>query len=147
MRAIAGEIRINRPVEDVFDTVADERNEPRYNPLMVRVDKVTDGPIGVGTRFRAVHTGRRKPVEMIVELSRFDRPCRLSSVTTMSWGRVRGTLDFRPDHGGTRMGWTWELDANRPIRMVGPLIAAVGRRAERACWEGLKKYLEGDDRV
>lgn len=29
---IEGEIVINRPPEEVFDVVADERNEPKYNP-------------------------------------------------------------------------------------------------------------------
>ena len=29
---IAGEIVINRPIDAVFDFVADERNEARYNP-------------------------------------------------------------------------------------------------------------------
>ena len=32
MVRIEGEIVIKRPVEEVFDFVADERNEPRYNP-------------------------------------------------------------------------------------------------------------------
>jgi hypothetical protein len=31
MAYINGEILINRPVQEVFDFVADERNEPRYN--------------------------------------------------------------------------------------------------------------------
>ena len=33
---IAGEILIDRPVAEVFDAVSDERNEPRYNPDMLR---------------------------------------------------------------------------------------------------------------
>jgi hypothetical protein len=36
MTRIEGEIVINRPLEEVFDFVADERNEPRYNPRMLR---------------------------------------------------------------------------------------------------------------
>ena len=32
---------IARPVEEVFDFVADERNEPRYNPRMLRAEKLT----------------------------------------------------------------------------------------------------------
>ena len=32
MAHIQGEVRIRRPVEDVFDFVADERSEPTYNP-------------------------------------------------------------------------------------------------------------------
>ena len=35
MARVEGEIVINRPVEEVFDFVADERNEPRYNPRML----------------------------------------------------------------------------------------------------------------
>jgi hypothetical protein len=48
-----GDLAINRPVEEVFDFVADERNEPSYNPRMLRAEKVSDGPIGLGTRFWA----------------------------------------------------------------------------------------------
>ena len=47
MARIEGEIAINRPVDEVFDFVADERNEPRYNPKIARVEKLSDGPIGV----------------------------------------------------------------------------------------------------
>ena len=53
MARVSGEILINRPVEVVFDYVADQRNEPIYNPRMLQSEKITDGPIGVGTRFRA----------------------------------------------------------------------------------------------
>jgi hypothetical protein len=52
MAEIEGEILIGRSVEDVFDFVADQRNEPQYNPRMVRAAKVTDGPVGKGTVFR-----------------------------------------------------------------------------------------------
>jgi hypothetical protein len=52
MAEIEGEILIGRSVEDVFDFVADQRNEPQYNPRMVRAAKVTDGPVGTGTVFR-----------------------------------------------------------------------------------------------
>jgi hypothetical protein len=39
MARIEGEIIIDRPVDVVFDYVADQRNEPRYNPQMVRAER------------------------------------------------------------------------------------------------------------
>ena len=48
MARVDGEIVILRPVEEVFDFVADERNEPRYNPRMVRSELISEGPIGWG---------------------------------------------------------------------------------------------------
>ena len=53
MVEVQGEIVIDRRPEDVFDFVADERNEPRYNPHMRRAELISTGPIGLGTRFRA----------------------------------------------------------------------------------------------
>jgi len=47
---IEGEIVINRPVEEVFDVVSDERNEPRYNPRLLWVEKISSGPVLVCPR-------------------------------------------------------------------------------------------------
>jgi hypothetical protein len=52
MVRIEGQIVINRPVEEVFDFVADERNEPRYNPRMRRAEKISEGPIGLALSTR-----------------------------------------------------------------------------------------------
>ena len=65
---IEGEIIIGRPVEEVFDVVADERNEPRYNPRLLWVEKISSGPISRGTRFRAATKTMGRPFEMTIEL-------------------------------------------------------------------------------
>ena len=44
---IEGEILIARPVGEVFDFVADERNEPLYNPQLTAAKKITAGPLDV----------------------------------------------------------------------------------------------------
>ena len=47
MARVDGEIVIEQPAEVVFDVVADQRNEPTYNPAMTRSQKkLTEGPIG-----------------------------------------------------------------------------------------------------
>ena len=51
MSKITGEILIDRPIDVVFDFVADERKEPLYNSALLHSDKVTDGPLGVGDAF------------------------------------------------------------------------------------------------
>ena len=60
MTKIAGVTRFDRPVEEVFDFLADPRNEPRYNPLILDAWKTTPGAIGPGTRCvqRATSFGR-----------------------------------------------------------------------------------------
>jgi hypothetical protein len=54
MLQISGEIVIARPVEEVFALLADARNEPLYNPRILKAEKVSAGPIGLGTRFEQI---------------------------------------------------------------------------------------------
>ena len=72
MIEVTGEIVIDRPAEEVFDFVANQENEPQYNPKMRVAKKMTDGPIGVGTLFRAEMTGRGRVVAMTIELTEFE---------------------------------------------------------------------------
>ena len=55
---VKGDIVINRPIDEVFDFVADERNEPKYNPQMKLAQMVTQGPIGVGQQAPLRDDGR-----------------------------------------------------------------------------------------
>jgi len=142
MAHIEGEITIAQPPEDVFDFVADERNEPCFNPQMLSVEQLSPGPVGLGTRFRAEVTSRGRPLEMIVEFTQFERPRRLSSSTRMTAMDIRGTLTFEPVPEGTRMGWHWELAPRGFLRLLTPLVARKGRRQEEAIWAGLKRCLE-----
>ena len=147
MAKIEGAIVICRPVDVVFDTVADQRNEPRYNPAMSRSEKITDGPIGVGTRFRATTAGRRRPLDMLIEYTGFDRPHSLASSTRMAAADIHGTLTFAPHPAGTLLRWSWEVSPNRTYRLLTPLIAWLGGRLEQRTWTGLKQMLENSARL
>ena len=98
--------------EQAFDYLTDLRNELEWNPTVESVEKLTDGPVGVGTRFRAKWKGG-PPVE--VETVRYDRPyawenhnggpiavvftARLEPVTEGT--RLSVDFDARPRPGGS----------------------------------------------
>ena len=92
MARVEGEIVIARPVEEVFDFVADERNEPRYNPRMVRAEQVSSGPIGPGTQFHTELKTMGRTMPMAVQFTRFERPRLLASRTTSSMMETEGSL-------------------------------------------------------
>jgi uncharacterized protein YndB with AHSA1/START domain len=139
---IGGEIIIARPPETVFDFVADERNEPRFNPQMLRAEQVSPGAIGLGTRFRAETVSMGRTVEMVIEFTAYERPRRLMSTTRLSAMDIRGTLTFEPVLEGTRMRWSWELEPHGMLKLMTPLIARMGRRQEETIWASLKRLLE-----
>jgi Polyketide cyclase / dehydrase and lipid transport len=142
MARVEGEILIERPVWEVFDFVADERNEPGYNPRMVRADLITSGDIGAGTKFHTELKTMGRTVPMAVELTRFERPRVLASRTRSSMMETEGALTFVPVAGGTLMRWSWEVRPRGVLKLLRPLVGVLGRRQEHAIWRELKRVLE-----
>jgi uncharacterized protein YndB with AHSA1/START domain len=131
MTTIKGSILIRRPVEEVFDYVADERNEPGYNPQLRSVEKTTPGPIGAGTLWHVVATSGKRSTPFELEVTEYTRPSRLGSMTRMATADINGALTFVPDAGGTRMSWSWDLRPKGMLKLATPLFAAAGRRQEQ----------------
>jgi Polyketide cyclase / dehydrase and lipid transport len=144
MARVTGSIVIDRPVEEVFDAVADQTNEPCYNPSMTASRRVTDGQIGVGTHFWATILIRRKPTDVDIEVTRYERPRVFGSRSVMAGSTAAGELRLDPVASGTRLTWDWEVTVAGAARLLGPLVTIVGRRQEHAIWTGLKDWLEND---
>jgi polyketide cyclase/dehydrase/lipid transport protein len=144
MARIDGEIVIGRPVDVVFDYVADQGNEPQYNPQMVRAEKITPGPVGKGTRFRSAVASRGRTAEMLIECTGYDRPRLLESTTTMAQAGISYTLRFESVAAGTRMRWSGQVRPKGPFRLLGPVITWLGRRQEQRIWASLKEHLEAE---
>lgn len=145
MFRVEGEMVIQRPVETVFDFVADESNEPRYNPRMVSAERITAGALGVGTRFRAQMRGDGPASTMVIEFTGYERPHLLASRTRLASMDISGTLTFDAvGDSATRMRWSWEVQPHGLLAALKPLVAWLGRRQEVAIWTGLKRLLEAE---
>lgn len=143
MARIEGEITISRPVDVVFDYVADQTNEPQYNSSMVRAEKVSAGPIGEGTKFRSGVRSAGRTAEMLIEFTDYDRPRLLASTATMKQADIEYVLRFEPVAAGTRMMWSGQVRPKGAFRLLGPLIIWLGRHQEQRIWQSMKKHLEG----
>jgi diacylglycerol O-acyltransferase / wax synthase len=70
--AVENAIDIAAPAEEIFDVIVDVRNEPRWNPQMLRAQMITPEPVAAGTRFRV--TFGRGVGEALIEDTKIDRP-------------------------------------------------------------------------
>src|SRR5665648_1305148 len=93
---------------------------------MTGVELLTPQPIGLATRFLA-HMGRSR-MDMLVELTEFDRPHRLGSLTTSSMMETSGTLTFSTVAEATVMAWDWEVRPKGWFQLLGPMVGPLGRR-------------------
>ncbi|GAA1984640.1 hypothetical protein GCM10009817_27590 [Terrabacter lapilli] len=142
MAHIRGEVVIDAPVEEVFDFVADERNEPKYNRRIVRAEKLGEGPVEKGSRFVAQPTGMGAGGVMTVEVTEYERPRRFRNLVRSSYMQVDGTVSFTDQGGVTLLRWDWEMGLIGPMKLLSPVLALVAPRWERRNWVTLKRYIE-----
>lgn len=142
MAHIEGEIVIERGVEDVFDFVANQCNEPLYNAEMLSSVKVGDGAIGCGTRFDVVMRSGKREFPLTVEFTEFERPARLASHSEAMGMTTDGALTFESLGASTLMRWVWDVRPTGAMRLLSPLVKWMGERQERRIWTALKAHLE-----
>ena len=71
MTVIRNSTMIRCTPEQAFDYLSDMPTSSSGTPAAESIEKLTDGPVGVGTRFRAKWKGG-PPVEVV--MLRYDRP-------------------------------------------------------------------------
>jgi uncharacterized protein YndB with AHSA1/START domain len=136
---IENTVDIARGLEATFDYLSDMRNEIQWNPDCMSVEKLTDGPVGVGTRFRAKW---KQGPEIETECTIYDRP--------HTWRYENGgpislvlTITLAPTPtGGTRMTSHGEWTPHGWFRLVFPMFIRVMRRAERGVVANARRALE-----
>ena len=135
-------IVIERPVEDVFAYVGDQTNAVHWQAGLVEVRRLTDGPIGVGTRHTIVRTfmGRRLAVDN--EYVAFEPGRRIAFRTTSGPMPLEASYLVEPVAGGTRVTSTIAMEASGFLALAEPLIAAGLRREMDAAFRELKRLLE-----
>jgi hypothetical protein len=122
LAVVEAEADIDRSPEEVFDYCSDPAHEPEWNIRMTGVERLTDGPIGLGTRYRMAFSSAPSVISQCV---RFARPrvwelVGRSKIMTSGW---RGQV--LPSADGAHLRLRMELQLHRPLGWATPLL---GRR-------------------
>jgi Polyketide cyclase / dehydrase and lipid transport len=130
---------IHKPVDEVFDVLADLGSWAKWNPTIRSSRWLDDQPIGNGARFE---WGLRGLGPVVQELGEFKRNAQLRIVT-----------DLKPVKGGHRLRLTATGDATRIdheleiiprgiFRLFAPMLVMNGRRNLRDTANAIENHFE-----
>jgi uncharacterized protein YndB with AHSA1/START domain len=138
MPVIRNSVVVRRAPDEVFDYLSDLRAELEWNPRCEVMEKLTEGPVGLGTRYRA--KWKSSPY-VEVETVAFDRP---HSWTAHNGGPIEVTFSCRvePVPEGTLLRAEFEPTPHGWFRLIFPIFLAVIRREEKANMGHLRDALE-----
>ena len=128
-------IRIDRPVAEVFAFLSDLENIPKWNYYVLKVTKLSNGPIGIGTIYHQV----RKTDEQDLRITELD-PNNKMVVKTLPKSSPSLEMKFTVYEEGniTRVRDEWRLESGLPA----PLEWLGGGRIKSAVAENLSKLKE-----
>jgi hypothetical protein len=133
-------IEISRSSEDVFDYLTDIAKEMEWNPRTRRVEKLTSGPIGVGTRFGAEWI---KGNPTIVEYVAFERPTAWTSVARSRRLDAKAEGWISPTERGSRVVIRTDLRPKGLLALLLPVMRRTMRKREDENLERVKAIQEG----
>ena len=142
---------VNRPIEVIFDCVASvtfmQRSmTPSWPQKVPEVRQLTEGAMGVGTKFRQSAGASGRPLEATIEVIEYQRPTvfafeatRGVDVTRMKW-IFKSTSDGTMVHMKVRTRrHTW---LGRVVRVMAFLVAPHAQTVSPEDAQGLRRLLE-----
>ncbi len=137
MTTVSCTTRINAPQEKVFDVFADLKSAPSRIKSIIRLEVLTDGPIGKGTKFRETRKMFGKEATETMEITQFDAP-RAYTVEARSCGmHYVSRFDFKPEGDATAVTMTF---GGTPESFLAKVMGKImGKKMAEMCRKAVEK--------
>jgi uncharacterized protein YndB with AHSA1/START domain len=140
------DVLIGRSPQDVFDyiTRVETYAEWQRKGGIQKVDRLTDGPIAVGSRFRMDRSMGGRTASIDCTVSAFE-PGRRFDFTSLDTSGFRGVFSttLTPEGAGTRLNWDVAMQPpNLLYRLLDPMIGREIRKSAAVDFPELKRTLE-----
>jgi uncharacterized protein YndB with AHSA1/START domain len=117
--------RVDAPIEELFDLMADPKTEVDWNPDAIEVQRIDRGEIGPGAEWHGRYKGMGS---MQIKLDKYDRPNRLVFSINGNRMDMHWTFTFAPEGAATRLAAEAELQPKGAMRLMTPLLGPMMRR-------------------
>ena len=116
--------RVEAPIDAVFDVFSDIPHAHEMIDQITAVEMLTDGSVGVGTRWRETRMMFKRAATEVMEVTAFE-PGRSYTVGCRSCGcEYESTWRFEPDGDATRVEFEMGY---RPVTLFAKLMLPLGR--------------------
>jgi carbon monoxide dehydrogenase subunit G len=139
--------RIQTPLalESTFAYVADFANSQEWDPGVATAERLDDGPVGLGARYRlGVRLGGRvAPMEY--RITTFEPPHRVVLEGSGSGVTAVDDIRFEGDEAGTRIEYIADIRLGGALRLIQPFLGRSFTKLAENAVAGMRQQL--DDRA
>ena len=115
---------VDAPPSRVFEAASDFANAHTFVRGITKVEMLTDGPVGVGTRFKETRVMFKRECTEEMEVTAFDAPRSYALGAESCGSRYRSELRFTPRGSGTDLEMVFDAT---PLTLLAKIMAFVMR--------------------
>jgi uncharacterized protein YndB with AHSA1/START domain len=140
-------VYVESPPAVVFEALTNLDAAGQWMPNVVRIEKLTAGPIGPGAEFRETRKMFGKESTEQFRVTRFDRPSRIDlfidgSKGTSGRGEYAFVYELLPERTGTNVELTGDIRMPGIWGLLGRFMIGGFKKACHKDLEALKAHLE-----
>jgi len=145
MPTVEESITIDRSPEDVWAFLTTTENLPAFESQITRVEQLTDGVVGLGTRWEGATNVLGRKLEWTTEVVEFEPPTRSRSKSVKGKLPFEITYTLTPSGNGTH--FTYRIEAESGLgglfgKLGDPLVERAQARTVKTNLANLKELLE-----
>ena len=130
---------IKAPVEKVWSLSSDFPNADKVVNAIVRMEMLTDGPVGLGTRFKETRVIFKKEASEEMEVSIWEPPHRYALDAESHGTKYHSVLLFKPTDAGTEV--TMQFNAT-PITLFSKVMSVLAKPMMKSMMKMVCKDLD-----
>lgn len=134
--------QIDAPAEAVASYQFDPANDPTWIGGVSTAERLTDGPIGIGSRVCRRGSFLGRPIEWVMDVVEHVPGRRLSMHAVKSPFPMDVTYELEPSGSGTRASVRIRGEARGAYGLLGPITPVLVRRSVRSDLRRLKRAVE-----
>jgi ribosome-associated toxin RatA of RatAB toxin-antitoxin module len=145
MQKFTASVLVNRSQQDVFDFLGDVANFQQWMPLMQSAAWTSSGEPGVGTTGCGIMKMAGREMELLLEVTRWDKPNRLGFKilnNPFPLESMEYVYRLEPEDGGTRLTLNGEIEMVRFMMFAEVWMGKMYVKSNRNELNTAKQLLE-----
>lgn len=142
MAVLRERIETSLPLDETFAFVADFANAAQWDPGVASSERIDDGPLGVGARYRLGIRRGDRVVPMEYRVTAFEPLSRVVLAGTGSGVEAEDEIVFEATESGTRIDYTADIRLRGVMRLATPFAGGTFARIARDARDGMQRALD-----
>jgi carbon monoxide dehydrogenase subunit G len=130
------------PIDDAFAFIADFANSQHWDPGVATSERIDEGPVGLGARYRLGIRMRGKVSPMEYRITAYEAPHRVVLTGEGSGVSAVDEIRFAPTPTGTHIDYTADIHLGGWMRLAEPFAGGAFRKIATDALGGMQRALD-----